>query len=238
MDTTEKNIREYPGFPEYKLLDLIDEKTTFKRGASYEHIHHNEFNIWQDYFCSEDYKKPSGTKIAFLQVCSWAKPYDFSYIGKKIREVTNRYPMVHPIILSNAGVIPYEYQMNPTFCAYDWINLETLENFEEIRKEYREVLIYRIERYLKANKYDLVVQYGIPTKKYSLSPLIKDICKNFNIKYVLTPNIETYKNSKEKLKNLRDIGEFFCINEVLENMDDCLKKVCEYVKSINNNTSL
>lgn len=73
--------------------------------------------------------------------------------------------MVHPIILSNAGIIPYEYQMNPTFCAYDWMeDIEDPVIYEELMKEYRDKLIQRIRRYLESNSYDVVVQYGIPVK--------------------------------------------------------------------------
>ncbi|HDR7447998.1 TPA: DUF5591 domain-containing protein [Bacillus toyonensis] len=233
------NKKSYPNYPEYILLDLIKEETVFKRGACSNYIHHEEFNTWQEYFCGDYYEKPQGKRIAFLQVCSWAKPYDFSYIGKKIREVTNKYPMVHPIILSNAGIIPYEYQMNPTFCAYDWMDdIEDPVIYEELMKEYRDKLIQRIRSYLESNSYDVVVQYGIPVKKYSMAPVIKDICKDLGITFLLTPDIETYRNNKDKLVELKDSGEFYCLDEVLSSMDNCLNKVSRYVESINCNTGL
>ncbi|WP_191567436.1 DUF5591 domain-containing protein [Metabacillus idriensis] len=232
------NKRGYPNFNEYILIDLIKHNTVFKRGASLGHIHHDEFNIWQDYFCSDQYNKPAGKKIAFLQVCSWSKPYDFSYIGKKIRSVTDKYELVHPIILSNAGVIPYEYQMNPTFCSYDWIEKENEENLEELRSEFREVLLERIERYLSSNKYDVVVQYGIPSKEHSMAPLIKEISNKLGMRYHSTPDVDTYREVKSKLVELRDPGEFFCLDEVLISLDKSLSKVSKYVESLSGSTSV
>ena len=56
--------------------------------------------------------------------------------------------------------------------------------YEELMKEYRDKLIQRIRRYLESNSYDVVVQYGIPVKKYSMAPAIKDICKDLGIAFL------------------------------------------------------
>lgn len=71
-----------------------------------------------------------------------------------------------------------------------------------------------------------------------MAPAIKDICKDLGIAFLLTPDIETYRNNKGKLVELKDSGEFYCLDEVLSSMDNSLNKVSRYVESFNCNTSL
>ncbi|RJG26174.1 radical SAM protein [Paenibacillus thiaminolyticus] len=225
------NRRTYPGFPEYILLDLIGEGDTFfKRGAKPEFLYHPHFEQWHRYFCGPDYHPPAGKTIAFFQTCTWSKPYDFSYIGRKIRTVTDKYPNVHPIILSNAGVIPYEYQMNPTFCAYDWIVEEEAEREAErsVAEQYQEVTLKRIRNYLTANRqvYDSVVHYCMPVTQ-SMSSHIQNICKELGLPYYLAVSADVYRAVRERLLQLRDVGQFYIFDEVLASLKQILEKVSE-----------
>ncbi|KQU13977.1 MULTISPECIES: DUF5591 domain-containing protein [Bacillus] len=231
----------YPNFPEYKLKNIYKGETFFKRGATSDHIFHEEFEQWQKFFCSDEYLPPAGKDIILFQVCTWAKPYDFSYIGKKIRKITNKFERIHPIILSNAGVIPYEYQMNPAFCAYDWIQTEDISEEEALRmkKLYQDSLLNRIKNYLtsKQQHYKAVVHYCMPIKD-SIVTDIHDFCKTIDLTYFHTPGLETFRSSKGVLTNLKDWGEFYILDPVLNDLENTLKKVSSIDRSVNRNTSL
>jgi hypothetical protein len=61
--------------------------------------------------------------LAFLTICSHAKPYSKSYIHTRIREclyecgVFSRADYIH---ISNAGIVPASAEMTYPFNAYDW----------------------------------------------------------------------------------------------------------------------
>ena len=113
-------VKDYAGYTQYKLIEVYPtEKITYRRGNSYNNFFAPDFDAWQDYFC-EEYKVEENRDVLVLHSCSWAKPYDLSYIVSPIREICDKYDRVHRAILSNVGVVPYEYQMNPTFLTYDF----------------------------------------------------------------------------------------------------------------------
>ena len=222
-------ITNYPNFNEYKLVNIFPiEKVKFRRGNSYENLFAKDYSIWQDYFC-DVYKPPCDKKIALFHCCSWAKPYDFSFIVKSIRTISDKYIDVHRIIVSNIGAIPYEFQMNPTFCAYDFpptINMKgSSEN--EINKEqlkYFKIHYKRIYRYLQSHKehYDYVVTLGIPIK-YSMYTLISIICKELNLKHINVIDKSLYQ--KFKLKKYEDSGEIYTEGEILDQLDFILSSI-------------
>lgn len=218
----------YPGFTEYKLLDLIQDEISFKRGASKEMLHNFEYEKWQDFFSSKDYSMPCGKNIAFFHPCTWSKPYDFSLIGSNFKDLVSSFPNVHRIIISNSGVIPYEYQLNKTFCSYDWNIL--FENDKKKRLElfndFQKTTIDRIERYLTNNHYDAVIHVGLPIKQ-SISNSFRNICNKLEIPYYRAPGVNTYQNNKKEMLKLKDDGEFFTIPAVKEDIFNLTKKVSE-----------
>ncbi|TCP66513.1 DUF5591 domain-containing protein [Baia soyae] len=232
----------YPGYSEYILKEIVpSDKVVYKRGANREYIHHEEFAAWHQYFCSESYQPPVGKKIALLHTCTWGKPYDQSYIGHKIKGITDQFPLVHRIVLSNAGIIPYEYQLNPTFCAYDWKFDYTQDEQEqqEIIAEYRKVLTQRLQNYLTAHKdtYQAVILLGIPSLNM-MSPQYKEICNQLGMPFMVAPRAATYRNLKEEILQLQDIGEFFTNPAVLEDLKMLLSQVSSHVTDINHHTSI
>lgn len=219
----------YPNFEEYKLLDLLNgHDVLFKRGASTSMLKNEEYDTWQQFFISDDYSVPEGKNIAFLQPCTWSKPYDFSEIGANFRDIVAPYENVHRIILSSSGVIPYEYQLNPTFCAYDWnILFESDEEQRRIlRNEFQLVTSKRIQQYLHSKNYDAVIHVGLPIKQ-SLAPVVKQICDKETIPYYHAPLASTYNSLKNELLTLRDSGEFFMLPKVKEDILNVIKKVSE-----------
>ena len=63
------------------------EKITYRRGNSYNNFFAPDFDAWQDYFC-EEYKVEENRDVLVLHSCSWAKPYDLSYIVFRMEPIS------------------------------------------------------------------------------------------------------------------------------------------------------
>ena len=91
---------------------------------------------------------PSKKKVAFFTVCSWGKPYRQSYIHYMIiRELIKNdfLNKIEIIVLTNAGVIPYEFTDEYPYFAYDWDpNLET----PKIKDIYMHALKKRLKEFI------------------------------------------------------------------------------------------
>lgn len=225
------NRRTYPGYPEYILLDLVPpDQVRYKRGVGDQFLFNEEFEIWQRYFCSSDYAPPPGKDILLFHVCTWAKPYDMSEIGTAIRSVTDRFPQVHRVITSNVGVVPCEYQMNSTFCAYDWKPDEEQRADRDylvgLRSTYQQVLEERIRAFLLAqgHHYRAVGLLGFPVRG-GIIERIYSICKELNKPFFSAPNVNLYRHHKETLAGLRDLGQFYTFPDVLDDLRSVLERV-------------
>jgi hypothetical protein len=60
------------------------------------------------------------------------------------------YPFVHRLVVSNVGLVPAELQINPLFCAYDWISLDGPEP-RALTEAFHAALEERLSRYLGAH---------------------------------------------------------------------------------------
>jgi hypothetical protein len=139
--------RPYPGFPEYTLLDLSGgDPNGYRRGASRENLDMPEAAVWER-FILDHYTPPSQARLLVLHQCSWAKPYDMSATLQPVVEVCADYPFVHRLVVSNVGLVPAELQLNPLFCAYDWISLDGPEP-RVLTEAFHRVLSERLTRYL------------------------------------------------------------------------------------------
>lgn len=220
------SVKEYLGYPEYKLIDIYPVKEIYyRRGNSYENFFSPDFEKWQDYFCNE-YIFDEKYDTLLFHSCSWAKPYDFSHVIYPIKTLVNNYNNVHRVILSNVGVVPYEYQMNPTFCTYDFppiYNTNGMENEEvlQLRKRIMEINYKRIYNYLSQhkNKYKKVITYLMPIQ-YGMCNVVALICKELGIPCTSVISKELY--NKYKNKKYLDSGEFFCEREVLDTLEKVL----------------
>lgn len=215
-------VREYPGYAEYKLIDLYPvSEIHYKRGNSFENFFAPDFELWQDYFCNQ-YIPDEKYDTLLFHSCSWAKPYDFSHVIYPIKNVVEPYTNVHRVILSNVGVVPYEYQMNITFCSYDFPPLYNAtgmckEEIDLLRKKIMEINYKRLYKFLKAHKehYKKVITYLMPIQ-YGMCNIIALICRELDIphKNVITKELyEKYKENKYK-----DSGEIFTEKELLEEL--------------------
>ena len=234
MSTYNYKLSTYPNYSEFQLLELYPTcNITYNRGNEIEDFFREDFLVWQDFFCNE-YKPPEEVKILLFHCCSWSKPYDFSYIVNPIRKIAKKYKQVHRAIISNVGVVPYEYQMNATFCTYDFPPVYDCGKMDDnevgkMRKKSINILYERIYRYLKAqkNNYKLVIAYSVP-QQYSMAHLVGLACKELDIPFVNGVTKENYQ--KYRNKNYEDTAEIYIEKELLEDLDLLLEKNCVRIK--------
>ncbi len=132
-------------------------------GVGEEYLTHPYFEVWQDWLCRW-YKPPEKRRTILFLSCAFKKPYSESETHKKIIEVLNesgKRGSIHEVMLSNAGVIPREFEDHYPFNDYDW---SEKNETPEIRLRYVEVTGKRIGEYLSAHKtcYDKFLCYLKP----------------------------------------------------------------------------
>jgi len=118
-------------------------------GVGEEYLTHPYFEVWQDYLVR--WYQPPKDRTPLMLPCSRKKPYSESETHKKIISVleeTGTRKGFHEVMISNAGLIPREFEDKYPFNQYDWD--ESLET-PEIKERYVQVTEQRIVNYLKAH---------------------------------------------------------------------------------------
>lgn len=120
---------------------------------------------WRELWRNHD---TQNKKVAFMTICSHAKPYSKSFIHTSIRHklhTNNLLDSVDYIHISNAGIIPSSGEMVYPFNAYDH---DGSQMSESIMKYFSEVLEERMKFWADnyANKYDHIVVYLRKGKTY------------------------------------------------------------------------
>ncbi|MBN2014653.1 MAG: DUF5591 domain-containing protein [Candidatus Altiarchaeota archaeon] len=182
-------------------------------GVGEEYLTHPHFDVWQDYLVRW-YEVPKGKEIILFLPCSHRKPYSESETHKKIIEKLNRLKVrdrIHEVMLSNAGVVPREFEDMYPFNAYDWD--EGLET-EEIKKRYIEVTAERIREYVKAHSYDGILCF-LKYDSESYKALNK-ACHELDLEFRNLLRMEIYEKIKKQKKPLQ--GE-----EALSSLSEALK---------------
>ena len=138
---------DYPRFVEKDYIGL--------NGTSEEQLLHPHFEKWQKWLL-EEYNSPKD-KIALFIPCAAIKPYYNSPIHKIINSTLKQYEnKIHKIVISNAGVIPYEFSDKYPFDSYDW---NPLSESESIKNKYYNVIKDRIQDYLEIHEYKSYLSY-------------------------------------------------------------------------------
>lgn len=211
-ETYTDNVKRYPNFPDYILSPTPGgnfPNPEFRRGVGREYILEAEGISWQQFFSSEEYSPPTGKDILLLHPCTWSKPYDFSYYGTMLRKVTDNYPRIHRVVVSNVGVVPYEYQMNPFFCSYDYMDLSisrSKTDIKRIRTEYFTITQNRILKYIKGNmhNYKAFILFAHPIPGGYCEAVI-DFAQKNQIPGFLAPDIDTYLKGRSETTTDADI---------------------------------
>ncbi|OYT26912.1 MAG: hypothetical protein B6U97_02800 [Candidatus Altiarchaeales archaeon ex4484_96] len=191
IELDEQTFRFTPLFP--------DELKTNLKGVGENYLTHPHFEVWQDYLLRW-YTPPINKKILLFLPCSYKKPYSISATHKGIIGLTKKYPWIHEVMLSNAGVVPREYENHYPFNSYDW---DERGETPEIKNRYIEVTSERIRNYLQAhiNHYRRILCF-LRDDSESLKALDK-ACGDTGYDYhnLLTPGLSP--QSQEALNELK-----------------------------------
>jgi len=194
IDLDEETFRFFPKFPE--------NAREYLRGVGEEFLTHPHFEVWQDYL-QRWYIPPKEKDALVFLPCSYKKPYSESETHKKILEVlrkTKTYPRIHQAMLSNAGVVPREFEGAYPFNRYDWD--ESLET-EEIKKRYVEVTKERIKGYLEAHKEDYRTICCFLKYESESYQALEAACRELGLSFVNLLTKETYEKIKNEGKPLQ-----------------------------------
>lgn len=205
-------------------------KKPFLRGIGRKYLKNKYFNKWQEYLVNE-YQPPKKYKICLFLPCAWGKPYSQSYIHYEIIKTlhsTGHYEDIHQIIVSNAGVIPREWENYYPFAAYDWDpNLE----WKDIKKEYIKVLTERLVNFIDKHKdnYEHFLCYLRPDSESFKA--IKNIETKFNLSIL---NSCKYEISSEELSQISVFGVYNDCDHVLlakKNLQNLYKEISHIFES-------
>jgi len=133
-----------PQFPTY-LKKEYKEKI---RGAKIENLINRVYEIWEEYFLYF-YKPKKEKDLLFLLPCAAKKPYFLSKTHRLIKRTISGlqiFKRMHWVVVSNPGIIPYEFVSHWPFKNYDWPEWE--EN-KEIQELYYKISKERVKRFLK-----------------------------------------------------------------------------------------
>lgn len=221
---TTPTVRTYPGFPEYILSAPPYghfPRPTFRRGVGREYLLEPEGMSWSRFFTSDSYRPPVGKDILLLHPCSWAKPYDFSEYIARLREVTDLHDRVHRVIVSNVGLVPFEYQMNEFFCSYDYMDVSGGHSSEEEdpRALFRALTSDRIREYVFAHRehYKAIVLLGHPVA-HGYHEAVSKVSRESGLIGFQAPRAETYRAAVQESRGERDSDAPFFTARSLEEL--------------------
>jgi hypothetical protein len=208
VETDFETFRFKPSIPEHLRDNLA--------GVGEWFLTHPHFEIWQDYL--QRWYIPQKDKIGLFLPCAYKKPYSDSKTHKGIiKALGPQRGRFHEIMLSNAGVIPRDFENHYPFNSYDW---DEKEETEEIKKRYVEVISQRIEKYLKyhGNAYLGIVCY----LKYDSESYIalEKACEKVGIEFKNLLTQETYMKIKSEKKPLQSSE---ALNDLEKGIKWCLQ---------------
>jgi predicted RNA-binding protein len=189
---------------------ILDKDYIGINGVGLAQLKHPHFEIWQEYLVNNyELKK----EIIIFIPCAAIKPYKNSPIHKEFNKVINKFQNVQKIVISNAGLIPYEFCDEYPFNSYDWNplfeNAKIKELYIKITSKriydfFRNKLInknsYKFISYLR-NKSESLKALKIAFNKLKLSLNIIKIAgelhetADHDLLLILEENLERLKNA-------------------------------------------
>ena len=197
-------------FPVIKEKDYIS-----INGVGTEQLTHPHFEIWQKYF-KENYNIEEDIKIIIFLPCAAIKPYYNSPIHRVFNEIIDKYNNVLKFVISNAGIIPYEFSDQYPFESYDW---NPLFETDIIKQEYIEIISKRIFDFFNVKKMNNNIKFVSYLRNDSES--LKSLEIAFN---KLNFNLEIIEISG-KLHKTADTDLLLILEENLKKLDKKLKSV-------------
>lgn len=151
-------------------------------GVGINQLTHPHFEAWFKYIITE-YKPPEQKKIAIFIPCSAIKPYFNSPIHKVINTVIDQYDYIHKIVISNAGIVPYEFSNQYPFNSYDW---NPIYETDEIKDRYIELTVNRLVSFFGKHspKYMSFISYFRPDAEELIALKIASQISGINITHI------------------------------------------------------
>ena len=184
-------------------------------GVGKDQLNHPHFEIWQKYV-KENYKIKEDIKIILFLPCAAIKPYYNSPIHRMFNDVIEKYKNIQRFVISNAGIIPYEFCDRYPFDSYDW---NPLFETDKIKQEYIEIISKRIFDFFNSKKINNNIKFISYLRNDSES--LKSLEIAFN---KLNFNLEIIEISG-KLHKTADTDLLLILEENLKKLDKKLKSV-------------
>ena len=171
------------------------------RGAKLENLINRVYEIWEEYILYF-YKPKKEKNILFFLPCAAKKPYYLSKTHRLIKRTISGlqiFKKMHWVVVSNPGVIPYEFVDYWPFKSYDW---PEWEETEEIKELYYKITKERVKKFLKTHQenYLRIVTFFKPD---SLTfKAIEEVIKELKLESKTLHGVdkELYNKIKEKEK--------------------------------------
>ena len=197
-------------------------------GVGIQQLMHPHFEEWFKYIITE-YEPPEPPKIGIFIPCSVIKPYYNSPIHKIINKILDQYDNIHKIVISNAGIIPYEFSDFYPFNSYDWNpQFET----EEIKNKYIELTVNRLTDFFNKHsvKYQKFVSYFRPDAEELIALKITSQITEINIVHI-DANIKDCDNI------LSDTSDRDLILTIEHNLDKLKRTIEGIIENTSPNTN-
>ena len=102
-----------------KIPEILEKDYIGINGVGKAQLNHLHFEAWQSYFINSYEIEGNITTIVFLP-CAAIKPYYNSPIHQVFNKILDKYKNIQKFVISNAGLIPYEFCDQYPFDSYDW----------------------------------------------------------------------------------------------------------------------
>jgi len=183
-------------------------------GVGINQLIHPHFEVWQEYL-KNFYKIKNNVKIILFLPCAAIKPYNNSPIHQVFNEVIDNFEDLQKLVISNAGIIPYEFRGRYPFDSYDWNPL--FEN-PKIKEVYIKITSQRIFDFFNNKDLNHQIKYISYLRNDSESLKSLDIAfKKINL------NFEIIRVSG-KLHKTADADLLLILKDNLERLENSIKK--------------
>lgn len=185
-------------------------------GVGIKQLTHPHFEEWFRYII-DVYQPPQGMIGVFIP-CAAVKPYYNSPIHRAFNKIIDSYP-THKIVISNAGIVPYEFSTYYPFDSYDW---NPYHETTEIKEKYMQITAERLVSFLNkhSKRYKGFVSYLTPDSEDFVALDIASQIADINIIHVEVTN--------HKLSDSSDYDLALIFEDNLKKLDNTLKEFHHY----------
>lgn len=185
-------------------------------GVGIEQITHPHFEEWFRYII-DVYQPPKGMIGIFIP-CAAVKPFYNSPIHRTFNKIIDSYP-THKIVISNAGIIPYEFSNYYPFDSYDW---NPYHETAEIKEKYIEITAERLITFFNRHStiYKCFVSYLIKNSEDFIALEAASQIAGIDVAHVDVAN--------HKLSDSADYDLALIFEDNLKKLDYMLKEFHHY----------